>query len=328
MDRAEAVTAAARHLAAGGLVALPTETVYGLAARADDDAACARIFAAKRRPADHPLIVHVTDAEAAQTFAAAWPDSARRLVAAFWPGPLTVIVPRRAGVAHAAAGGLPTVGLRCPAHPMAQVLLAAAAGLGVPGVAAPSANRFGRISPTTAAHVRSEFPAEVANGELVVLDGGASAVGIESAIVDCSGTLPALLRPGQLGTAAIAAALGQPLAAAGPDAAKAPGTLASHYAPQARLHLLTTAALAQALSRPPQAGVAVYCRTAFVAAAGWSIQPMPADADAAARVLFAALRALDGQGVDQIWVETPPPQPAWDGVRDRLRRAASHFLES
>lgn len=323
-----AVNAAARHLAAGGLVALPTETVYGLAARADDDSACARIFAAKGRPADHPLIVHVTDAAAAQAFAATWPDSAARLAAAFWPGPLTVIVPRRAGVAQAAAGGLPTVGLRCPAHPMAQALLAAAAQLGVPGVAAPSANRFGRISPTTAAHVHHEFPAEVARGELVVLDGGPSDVGIESAIVDCSGAQPALLRPGQLGAAALAAALGQPLVAAGPGAAKAPGTLASHYAPRARLHLMTTAALAQALRGAPQPGVAVYCRTALVAAPGWAIQPMPLEADAAARALFAALRVLDGQGVDQIWVEAPPAQPAWDGVRDRLRRAASLSLES
>ena len=188
-----AVEQAAERLAAGELVAFPTETVYGLGARADDDTAVAKVFAAKGRPTDHPLIVHVRDAAQAQRFAARWPPLAERLAAAFWPGPLTLIVPRRPGLAGAAAGGQDTIGLRCPSHPLAHALLAAAATRGVHGVAAPSANRFGRISPTTAAHVQSEF------GEgLVVLDGGPCAVGIESAIVDCSRDTPVLLRPGSL----------------------------------------------------------------------------------------------------------------------------------
>ena len=223
-----ALTRAAQTLAAGGLVAFPTETVYGLGARADDDAAVARIFKAKGRPADHPLIVHVAGATAALHFAAAPGAAAQRLMAAFWPGPLTLILPRRAGVATAAAGGQGSIGLRVPSHPLALALLQRAAALGVPGVAAPSANRFGRVSPTTAAHVVQEFgPA------LQVLDGGACQVGIESAIVDCTRDPPALLRPGQLTRAQIEQVLGQPLAE--PDAAspRASGTLESHYAPTA-----------------------------------------------------------------------------------------------
>jgi len=152
-----ALQRAAAELAAGELVAFPTETVYGLGARADDDAAVAKIFAAKGRPADHPLIVHVGDAEGARAFASEWPATARRLADAFWPGPLTVIVPRRSGMGTAAAAGQTSIGLRCPSHPVARELLAAAAALGVAGVAGPSANRFGRISPTTAAHVHEEF---------------------------------------------------------------------------------------------------------------------------------------------------------------------------
>ena len=197
---------AARVLASGGLVAFPTETVYGLGARADDDAAVAAIFAAKGRPADHPLIVHVASLAHATPFAAEWPAVAQRLAAAMWPGPLTLIVPRAPGVAEAAAAGQPGIGLRCPAHPIAQALLAAAHRLGVPGVAAPSANRFGRISPTRPAHVRDEF-----GSGLLVVDGGACAVGIESAIVDCTQGHPVLLRPGALTRAQIEAAAGEPL---------------------------------------------------------------------------------------------------------------------
>ncbi|HZF80226.1 MAG TPA: L-threonylcarbamoyladenylate synthase, partial [Rubrivivax sp.] len=188
-----ALQRAADQLARGELVAFPTETVYGLGARADDDAPVAAIFAAKGRPADHPLIVHIASLQAAQWFAPDIHPAAQRLMAAFWPGPLTLILARRPGRAAAAAGGQDSIGLRMPAHPVAQALLAAAAQLGVPGVAAPSANRFGRVSPTRAAHVAQEFgPA------LMVLDGGDCEVGIESAIVDCSGAQPTLLRPGQL----------------------------------------------------------------------------------------------------------------------------------
>lgn len=319
-----ALRQAADQLAGGGLLGLPTETVYGLAARADDDAAVAAIFAAKGRPSDHPLIVHVADSAQAQPFAATWPERARRLTQAFWPGPLTVIVPRRAGVATAAAGGHPTIGLRCPAHPLALALLRQAAALGVPGVAAPSANRFGRVSPTCAAHVADEFGAD-----MVVLDGGDCAVGIESAIVDCSGTQAVLLRPGQVGRAALEQVLGEPLAAPGASAPRAPGTLASHYAPRARLRLMAAEPLRTALAMLPPAVagqtplVALHARS-FSAPAGLPFVAMSAQADTAAHDLFAALRTLDASGAALIWVEAPPADdPAWEGVRDRLQRAAS-----
>ncbi|HEY8708313.1 MAG TPA: L-threonylcarbamoyladenylate synthase, partial [Burkholderiaceae bacterium] len=198
-----AVERAADLLAAGELVAFPTETVYGLGARADDDGAVAQIFRAKGRPADHPLIVHGADLAQLLRFAAKVPPVARRLIDAYWPGPLTVILPRAEGVAAAAAGGQRSIGLRCPSHPVARALLGAAQRRGVPGVAAPSANRFGRISPTLAAHVVDEF-----GDALAVLDGGACEVGIESSIVDCSRGRPVLLRPGLLTRAQIEAAAG------------------------------------------------------------------------------------------------------------------------
>lgn len=316
---------AAAHLAAGELVAFPTETVYGLGARADDDAAVAKIFAAKGRPADHPLIVHVADVAAARHFAARWPERAQRLTEAFWPGPLTVIVPRALGRAEAAAGGQDSIGLRCPAHPVAHALLQQAAGLGVPGVAGPSANRFGRVSPTTAAHVQGEFPPE-----LWVLDGGACPVGIESAIVDCTRDRAVLLRPGTLTRGRIEAALGgEPLAARDRDAPRAAGTLEAHYAPRAKVRLMDAGALRAALSvlGPVATGgtapVAVYSRTLGALPAGIPARQMPPDAESAARALFGMLRELDACGTPLIWIETPPPDTAWDGVRDRLQRAAA-----
>ena len=320
------LAAAAARLAAGELVAFPTETVYGLGARADDDAAVARIFAAKGRPADHPLIVHVADAAGAAAFAATpLPPLAERLMAVFWPGPLTVIVPRRAGVAAGAAGGHASIGLRSPAHPVARALLAEVATLGVPGLAAPSANRFGRVSPTRAAHVQAEF-----GDALMVLDGGDCEVGIESSIVDCSRGMPVLLRPGQLSRARIEAAAGEPLRDADAAAPRASGTLASHYAPRATLRLMPAAALKSALEvlpldalpRGTAPTLAVYSRS-VAPPAKLAGRRMPADPAAAAHELFAVLRAFDDQGVTLIWVEEPPADPAWDGVRDRLQRAAA-----
>ncbi len=319
-----AVRAAAALLAAGELVAFPTETVYGLGARADDDAAVARIFAAKRRPAGHPLIVHVASVEAALAFSPQPGVLAQRLMAAFWPGPLTVIVPRHPGRAAAAAGGQASIGLRMPAHPWALALLREAAVCGVPGVAGPSANRFGRVSPTTAAHVRQEFgPA------LHVLDGGACQLGIESAVVDCTREQPALLRPGPLSRRSIEQVLGQPLQAPDALSPRAPGTLAAHYAPQARLSLLDTPTLAARLAAGPTGaggvagGVGVYSRLAPPSEAGWLWRQMPADAAVVAHELFAVLREFDGVGVAQLWVEHPPAAPDWEGVRDRLQRAAA-----
>ena len=326
---AAAVAQAAECLAAGGLVAFPTETVYGLGARADDDMAVARIFAAKGRPADHPLIVHVADRAGALHFAPEPGRHALRLMDAFWPGPLTVIVPRHPGRAVAATGGQSSIGLRMPAHPIALAVLRAAARLGVPGVAAPSANRFGRVSPTRALHVAQEF-----GPDLLVLDGGDCEVGIESAIVDCTRAAPALLRPGQLDRARIEQVLGMPLAERDATSPRASGTLESHYAPRARVSLFASDDLRRRVAAPPRGGVAagppggpsdgvigVYSR--LVPAAGWWHCPMPVDAAAVARELFAVLRGFDDRGARAIWVEAPPSDAAWDGVRDRLQRAAA-----
>jgi L-threonylcarbamoyladenylate synthase len=315
---AEAVEQAARRLANGGLVGLPTETVYGLAARADDDRAVAAIFSTKGRPADHPLIVHVHDLDGARVFADTIAPDAQRLIDTFWPGPLTVIVRRAAGRAQAAATRLDTIALRCPAHPVARAVLARCAELGVPGLAAPSANRFGAVSPTTAAHVAAEF-----GDALMVLDGGACELGIESSIVDCSVVPPVLLRPGVLTRARIEGALGHALGAPGADATAAPGTLESHYAPKATLRLMDGEQLGKAIGMlpPSMTGLAVYSRT--VPRRGTWFRTMPDDAQAAARELYAVLREFDERGVKLIWVEQPPDTPEWEGVADRLRRAAS-----
>ena len=320
--RGEAALAeAADRLAAGDLVAFPTETVYGLGARADDGQAVAGIFAAKGRPADHPLIVHVADAEHAAFFTSGFNQQAQRLAAAFWPGPLTLIVPRRPDVAAAAAGGQSSIGLRVPAHSLALALLRAAAARGVPGVAGPSANRFGRVSPTTAAHVAQEF-----GDALCVLDGGACEVGIESTIVDCTRDQPALLRPGQVGREQIEAVLGCPLAAPDAQSPRASGTLEAHYAPSVPVRLWDSGDLQGLLAQAPPAGggvVGVYSRLAPAAAPGWLHKAMPGKAAAAAHELFSVLRDLDAAGVRAIWVERPPSGAEWDGVRDRLQRAAA-----
>ncbi|MEO5845247.1 MAG: L-threonylcarbamoyladenylate synthase [Caldimonas sp.] len=318
---AAAIDRAAGLIAAGELVAFPTETVYGLGARADSDVAVSRIFALKGRPTGHPLIVHVADRAGADRFAATVPAVAERLLAAFWPGPLTVIVARRPGMADAAVAGQATIGLRCPAHPVAHALLAKAVEARVFGIAAPSANRFGRISPTTAAHVEDEF------GEsLPVLDGGAARIGIESAIVDCSSGRPVLLRPGMLTRERIAEAAGEHPQDPDEASPRAPGTLAAHYAPEAKLRLMSTPMLQAALkvlgAEPLK--LAVYSRSIpSGVATGVVHRRMPARPEQAAHELFRVLRELDREGVHLIWVEEPPPGPEWDGVRDRLSRAAA-----
>ncbi len=334
------VRRAAEALAQGELVGLPTETVYGLAARADQDAAVAKIFAAKGRPSDHPLIVHVLDESGARVFAQDIPEVAHRLIQAFWPGPLTLIVRRAAGIAAAAAGGQDSVGLRCPSHPVARALLAQCRALGVEGLAAPSANRFGRVSPTLAQHVADEF-----DPGLLVLDGGACDVGIESTIIDCSRGRLVLLRPGVLTPEQIEAVAGEPLQSPDARAPRASGTLAAHYAPRAVVRLMSTDALREALNTrlsrgvagaaaldtgaspatDGSAGLAVYSRTTLDVGDAL-YRPMPAQARAAARQLFAVLRELDAEGVREIWVESPPDEAAWDGVRDRLSRAAAAFV--
>ena len=318
---AAAIEEAGRLIAAGELVAFPTETVYGLGARADSDSAVAKIFALKGRPAGHPLIVHVADRAGADRFAASIPAVAERLIDAFWPGPLTVIVARRPGLADAAAAGQGTIGLRCPAHPVAHALLVKAAEAGVFGIAAPSANRFGRVSATTAAHVAEEF-----GDSLPVLDGGAARIGIESAIVDCSSGRPVLLRPGVLTRERIEEAAGERLQDPDEASPRAPGTLAAHYAPEARLRVMSTGMLQTALkvlgAEPLK--LAVYSRSIPSGVApGVVHRRMPARPEQAAHELFSILRELDREGVHLIWVEEPPPGPEWDGVRDRLSRAAA-----
>ena len=326
---ASAIERAADILAGGGLLGLPTETVYGLAARADDDRAVAAIFAAKGRPAGHPLIVHVADTAAAEPFVQAGflqqlPDHAAALMRAFWPGPLTVIVPRREGVANAAAGRHPTIGLRSPAHPAAQAVLRALLQRGVPGLAAPSANRFGSVSPTTAQHVLAEF-----GDALPVLDGGACQVGIESTIIDCTRGVPVLLRPGAISREDVQRACGQrPLSKEELPALtpRASGTLLAHYAPTARVRLMDAKQLQAGLDvlGADAAHIAVYARAPLRAASSKIlVRRMPDDAAATAQQLFAALRGFDEAGVKLIWIETPPDAPAWEGVRDRLQRAAA-----
>jgi len=315
---AGAIERAAQALAAGDLVGVPTETVYGLAARADDDAAVARIFDAKGRPSDHPLIVHVASRAQALPLAAPWSEGAEKLAAAFWPGPVTVIVQRADGRATAAAAGLPTIALRCPVHPVAQALLVRCAELGLAGLAAPSANRFGRVSPTSAAHVRDEF-----GDELLVLDGGACNLGIESAIVDVSSGAPVLLRPGAIDRDEIEHVLGQALREPDENSVRAPGTLESHYAPRATVRLMSGDELRSALQMLPAnvKGVAVYSRTA--PRRHPLVRVMPDDPRAVAHELFAVLRGFDDQGVKLIWVEQPPDTAPWEGINDRLSRAAS-----
>lgn len=343
----ESVTAAARLLEAGELVGLPTETVYGLGADAENRQAVAKIFAAKGRPSDHPLIVHVADASAVAHFASQVPDFANKLIAAFWPGPLTLILHRRPEVGAAAAGGQDSIGLRCPSHPVAQALLKKLLEMPHPvyGIAAPSANQFGRVSPTTAAHVQGEF------GEnLLILDGGPCDLGIESTIIDCTRGVPVLLRPGSITRAQVEAACGQKALlneelstdiSAGP---RASGTLESHYAPKARVRLMNARALQTALDvlgaeidrSPAVKGVALVDARAdrpFIATYSRSIlrsssstvlrRRMPDDAVATAQQLFAVLREFDAQGVKLIWIESPPDTPEWDGVRDRLQRASA-----
>jgi L-threonylcarbamoyladenylate synthase len=322
----ESIAQAARLLAAGELVAFPTETVYGLGADASSDGAVEKIFAAKGRPSDHPLIVHVPDASVVDRFASDIPSFAQDLMKAFWPGPLTLILPRREDVGAAAAGGQGSIGVRCPAHPVAHALLVACAGASPPvfGLAGPSANKFGRVSPTTAAHVRSEF-----GDELLVLDGGPCRVGIESTIVDCTRGVPVLLRPGLITREQVEAACGQRLRlpAEVEDAApRASGTLESHYAPRARVRLMDAQSLQTALDvlGPDAQGLAIYSRAIMQTRSAKVIRRrMPEDAQETARQLFAVLREFDSQGVNLIWVETPPDEAQWEGVRDRLQRASA-----
>ncbi|MEL6890903.1 MAG: L-threonylcarbamoyladenylate synthase [Actinomycetota bacterium] len=296
------VAEAAARLRAGGLVAMPTETVYGLAADATDRAAIARIYAVKGRPADHPLIVHVADPDDVATLIPDLPDTARRLGAAAWPGPLTVIVRRPPGLPPEVAGGRDTVGIRVPAHPTARELIRCA---GVP-VAAPSANRFGSVSPTSAAHVERDLGDRLDRGRDAILDGGSSEVGVESTIVDCVSDPVQILRAGAITRDHVHELLGAVADASGP--ARASGMLASHYAPACQVRLVDSADDAIAL----RAGTP-----------GSRVLDLTDDPVRYARDLYAELRRADDDGVSTLVAVLPEPAGLGHAIRDRLTKAAA-----
>lgn len=305
-------------LKSGGLVAFPTETVYGLGADASNPAAVAKVFAVKGRPATHPVIVHLADAVQVANWSREIPEVARALTRKFWPGPLTIILKRAPRVSDVVTGGQDTVALRVPSHPVALQLLARFGG----GIAAPSANRHGRVSATTAAHVRSEF------GDAIdcVLDGGATDVGIESTIIDLSGAKPVLLRPGWITPAQLEQALASPLAAPEGSAPRAPGTLARHYAPQTMLivtELDLLMELAATLTRVGKKVAVLALTERRPVHEGLVWVATPNNAAAYAHALYANLRALDEAACDTILVERPPQTAEWMAINDRLTRAAA-----
>jgi L-threonylcarbamoyladenylate synthase len=304
------VRKAAEILRAGGLVAFPTETVYGLGADAASEQAVARLYAVKGRPADHPVIVHFAEAQAAFAWARDVPEAAAELAQRFWPGPLTLILKRSALAKDFVTGGQDTVGLRVPSHPLAQQLLKAFSG----PIAAPSANRFGRVSPTTAAHVRDDLGGDVD----LVLEGGPSEVGIESTIVDLSGGRAALLRPGRVTRAAIEAVV--PLSGE-KSALRHSGGLERHYAPRTPARLVPTHELDREIARGMNR-VAVLAFSRPDERVDFWLR-MPRDPHAYAQRLYAALRELDSAACERILVEAPPEAPEWSAVRDRLARACS-----
>ena len=300
----DVVERAVRVLREGGVVAIPTETVYGLAADVANAEAIARVYAVKGRPADHPLIVHADAIDALEGYVAEITPRLRALAVAFWPGPLTAIVARGPRTPLGVTGGQETVAVRVPEHPVARAILAAFGG----ALAAPSANRFGRVSPTTAEHVRADLGDEV---DLIV-NGGPARVGIESTIVDLTGAVPAVLRAGAITPSQLGEALGVPvIARAGDSAVRAPGTLPAHYAPRARVVLVDGNAREGEAQRRAANGERV------------AVLTLPADSGAAARTLYATLRALDAEGYDALVATLPPDTEANAAVRDRLTRAAA-----
>lgn len=287
---------AAELLRRGELVAFPTETVYGLGANALDADAVRKIYEAKGRPSTSPLIVHVDSIEMARSLASRWPDAAEKLARRWWPGPLTIVVPKRTEVPDIVTAGLPTVGLRMPSHPAALALIREA---GVP-LAGPSANRFTELSPTTAEHVRRGLGDRVA----MVLDGGPCEVGIESTVVSVAGPEPVLLRPGMVSRRDLEGTLGAPLQSYAAEAGShpSPGLHPRHYSPKTPLFLLPC-------DLPAGPGV--------------TLRDLPRDPEAYAALLYARLHELDGQGWDWIAIEPPPDTPEWAAILDRLRRAAN-----
>ncbi len=317
----EGLATAVRHLRAGGVLGLPTETVYGLAADARNSVAVARVFATKGRPADHPLIVHLAVGAAVAPWVSDWPAVAERLAAAFWPGPLTLVVPRSSGVLPAVTGGQDTVALRVPAHPIAQAVLAAFGG----ALVAPSANRYGRLSPTRAADVVQEF-----GGSVPVVEGGECAVGIESTIVACLKGEVRVLRPGLITPGALSRAAGvEVFMGAANDGPRVPGAVKAHYAPRTPLEVVPSALLAQRLAEVPGACVVARADIGEVAAVPVGMLApgcrvvLPATPAEFGQKLYSTLRDLDALGAPRLLVEAPPAGEEWAAVRDRLARAAA-----
>jgi L-threonylcarbamoyladenylate synthase len=312
------IAQAAALLAAGDIVGLPTETVYGLAGDATNAAAVAKIYAAKGRPSDHPLIVHLAPQGEVSFWASTLPAYAHDLIHAFWPGPLTVVLPRTAQAGDFITGGQSTVAVRCPSHPVAQALLQACAELGVRGLAAPSANRFGRVSPTTAQHVAEEF-----ENRILTLDGGACEVGIESTIIDCTQAAPRILRHGAISSADVARVTGlRVIDAVGNHAApRVSGSLAAHYAPATPLRFCEVSRA----EHLPQNTIFMGFDAPTKTAAHTTFHAMPRDAALYAQQLYATLRSLDTMNYSAIAVQPLPLEPQWAGVADRLARAAATF---
>jgi L-threonylcarbamoyladenylate synthase len=305
------IARAAEILRAGGLVAFPTETVYGLGADAANEKAMKRLYAVKRRPSDHPVIVHFVSSVKAFLWAREVSEAAKKLAERYWPGPLTLILKRSARAKDFVTGGQDTVGLRVPSHPVAQELLKEFRG----GIAAPSANRFGLVSPTTAAHVREDLGKDVD----LVLEGGASEVGIESSILDLSGARPVLLRPGHISRNELEAILGIPVREEVFDVPRHPGGLERHYAPRTPARLVPSHALDKEISKLNER-VAVLAFSRPDERVDYWLR-MPREPQAYAQRLYAALRELDTAGCERILVEAPPESAEWSAVRDRLKRA-------
>lgn len=317
MESQAIITRAVAILRRGGLIGLPTETVYGLAADAENEIAVRRIFAAKGRPVDHPVIVHLAHAKQMDDWAVEVPESARRLAAAFWPGPLTIILRRSDRAAPAVTGGLSTIGLRVPSHPVAQQVLQAFGG----GLAAPSANRFGRVSPTTSQHVRDEFGSDME----LVLEGGACEIGLESTIVDLSSAEPGLLRYGAITPEQIEAVLDRPLGNPALNNTPASGRLASHYAPRAAVEIVDSSVVeAKAAQWTLFGGKAVVISPSLdCELPGVAHYPIPADPAGFARELYAALREADARGAQVALVVPPLESGLGLAIADRLRKASA-----
>lgn len=327
----EVILSAARSLASGHLVAFPTETVYGLGADGLNPQAVEKIFKAKGRPADHPVILHVADIDHARRLAKHWPQAAQTLAEKFWPGPLTLILKRASHISDIVTGGQDTVGIRIPAHSVALALLKQFSLVGSGVIAAPSANRFGGVSPTRARDVMQSLGDRLSSQDMI-LDGGDCDVGVESTIVDLSRGAPQVLRPGGISRGAIEEVLGGTAVIPASLQSQAPrvsGSLESHYAPKAKAWLFhdmpaLVAAGNQALMSSPAAKLAAVCiHEPTGLDAGIAICRMPADAQAYARLLYATLNDLDQQGVELLLIEGVPEFAQWEAVRDRLQRACA-----